>query len=226
MKKDEILFIVTGTTKGLGHDIFMALSKQNQNVLTINRSSFDYTNNISFDFSEIGELESRLFPILKEKLQDHQTVVMILNAAVVDPVKEVGNYTNEEVIRIVNTNTLSPILLSNFLVKENKKGLIAHVSSGGIKLNLEGLGLYTSTKIATHKFFDIANLEDTGMSFLNFDPGTMNTQMTEKLRDEKNDFQQRSREYLCQKLEERSYKPTKQSAKELLDLIAETMRNE
>jgi benzil reductase ((S)-benzoin forming) len=226
MKKNEILFIVTGTTKGLGYDIFMALSEQEQNILTINRSPFDYENNISFDFSEIDELESMLLANLKEKIQAYQTVVMILNAALVDPVKKVGNYESADVIRIVNTNVLSPILLSNFLVKENKKGVIAHVSSGGIKLNLEGLGLYTSTKIATHKFCDIANAENTQLHFLNFDPGTMNTQMTEKLRDDTNDFQQQSREYLCQKLKEETYKPTKESAKELLDLIAETMNNE
>lgn len=226
MKKNEILFIVTGTTKGLGYDIFMTLLEQEQNILTINRSPFDYDNNISFDFSEIDKLESMLLPNLKEKIQDYQTVVMILNAALIDPVKKVGNYESADVIRIVNTNVLSPILLSNFLVKENKKGVIAHVSSGGIKLNLEGLGLYTSTKIATHKFCDIANVENTQLHFLNFDPGTMNTQMTERLRDESNDFQQQSREYLCQKLEEETYKPTKESAKELLDLIAKTMNNE
>lgn len=223
MGKSETLFIVTGTTKGLGSDIFRILSEEQHNIVTINRSPFEYNQNIGFDFSNIDEMESKLFVELEQKIQGYSTIVMILNAAVVAPVKEVGNYESTDVIRIVNTNFLAPLLLSNFLVKQKKKGVIAHVSSGGIKLNLEGLGLYTSTKSGTHKFFEVANVENTSMNFLNFDPGTMNTQMTAQLRDEHNQFQENSRVYLCQKLEEESYKPTQQSAKELLDLIFETL---
>lgn len=219
MKQSKILFVVTGTTKGLGSDIFRMLVEEKQNILTINRSPFEYENNLVFDFSEVEKIEASLLPHLREKMQGYESIVMILNAALVDPIKEVGNYGSDAIIKIVNTNVVSQILLSNFLVKENKQGVIAHVSSGGINFNLQGLGLYTSTKIATHKFFDIANEEETKMTFLNFDPGTMNTQMTEKLRDDSNDFQQQSREYLCKKLEEKTYKPTQKSARELLDLI-------
>jgi len=225
MENEETLFIVTGTTKGLGQDIFTLLAEQDKAILTINRSAFAYENNLTFDFSEVENIETDLLPVLQEKIEGYKHIVMILNAALVDPIKEVGNYESEEAIKIVNTNFLAPVLLSNFLIKQNKKGLIAHVSSGGIRFNLEGLGLYTSTKIATHKFFDIANVEKRGMHFLNFDPGTMNTQMTEKLRDDRNDFQQQSKEYLAQKLEEQTYKLTKDSAKELLDLIATTLND-
>jgi len=219
LKQSKVLFVVTGTTKGLGSDIFRMLVEEKQNILTINRSPFEYENNLVFDFSEVEKIEASLLPHLREKMQGYESIVMILNAALVDPIKEVGNYDSDEIIKIVNTNVVSQILLSNFLVKENKQGVIAHVSSGGINFNLQGLGLYTSTKIATHKFFEIANAEETKMTFLNFDPGTMNTKMTEKLRDDSNDFQQQSREYLYKKLEEKTYKPTQKSARELLDLI-------
>jgi len=223
MNQKETLFIITGTARGLGYDIFQSLLLEKQNIITINRSPFNYKYNITFDFSEIDKLESMLFPQLREEIKEYKSIIMILNAALIDPIKEIGHYETNDIIKIVNINTISPISLSNFIIKENKEGVIINLSSGGIDFNFEGLGLYTSTKIATHKFFNISNIEDTRMSFLNFDPGSMDTQMTKKLRDEKNHFQEKSRKYLWQKLEEQTYKSSKDSAKELLSLIYETM---
>lgn len=223
MLKKDVLFIITGTTRGLGKDIFESLMEADENILTINRSQFNYPENIVFDFSEIDKIEGILIPQLKLRIENYRTIVMILNAALIDPIKEIGNYAGSDVIRMINTNFISPVLLSNFLVQEKKEGVIVNLSSGGINFNFEGLGLYTSSKIATHKFFNIANIEDTKINFINFDPGSMDTQMTEKLRDEENHFQEKSRKYLWQKLEDKTYKPSKESADELLALISKNI---
>ena len=219
MNKDELLFIVTGTTRGLGNSIYLELLEEQNNILTINKSYFKHNENIIFDFTEVDELERKLIPKLKEKIKNYKTIVMILNAGMINPIKEIGSYDTSDIINIFNANCISPIALTNFIVQENKKGVVLNVTTGGINYNFEGLGLYTASKNATHKCFDIANIEDTNMSFVNFDPGTMKTQMTDQLRDDKNHFQVKSREHLNNKMEENTFKSTNQSAQELLEII-------
>jgi len=219
MKMLKTLFIVTGTTQGLGLEIFNQLLLVSQNIVTINRSPFEYKNNILFDISKIENIENDLLVKLDDKMKFYEHVVLILNASRLEPVKEIGHYETSDIVKIVNANTISSLILANFMVKQKKQGILVNISSGGIDFDFEGLGLYTATKIATHKFFKISNIEKNNIEFINFDPGTMKTQMTGMLRDEKNHFQLESKKYLKQKEEENTFTSTSDSAKKVLKLV-------
>ena len=188
MNDIETLFIITGITQGFGKDIFLELLKITENITTINRHSFNYKENIIFDLNHIENMESQLFPELNRRIKAYKNIVIILNAAMIDPVKEVGNYESSDILKIINTNVISSILLTNFVIKQKKKGIVVHLTSGGIDFNFQGLGLYLSSKIAINKFFEICEVEKNTMKFISFEPGSMNTQMTKKLRDKNNHF--------------------------------------
>jgi len=219
MKIDKTLFIITGTTQGLGFDIFNQLSTISENIVTINRSPFEYKNNINFDISDIDNIEKSLLSKLNELTKSYENLVLILNASIIEPVKEIGNYETHDIIKIVNVNILSSMILANFMVNQNKKGIVLNVSSGGIDFDFEGLGLYTATKISTHKFFSISNIENNNVEFINFDPRSMDTQMTASLKDKNNHFQVASRDYLMAKTRDKTFTSTKDSATKLLKII-------
>ena len=219
MKIDKTLFIIIGTTQGLGFDIFNQLSTISENIVTINRSPFEYKNNINFDISDIDNIEKSLLSKLNELTKSYENLVLILNASIIEPVKEIGNYETHDIIKIVNVNILSSMILANFIVNQNKKGIVLNVSSGGIDFDFEGLGLYTATKIATHKFFSISNIENSNIEFINFDPSSMDTQMTISLKDKNNHFQVASRDYLMAKTRDKTFTSTKDSSAKLLKII-------
>lgn len=217
------LFIITGTTQGLGKDIFFELEKSTVNIITINRSPFNYTGNIFFDFNNIEKMEEDLFTKLKDKIAQAENIIVILNAGIIDPILEIGNYENAEVLKIVNTNIISQILFTNFIVKQNKKGVAVNISSGAAHNDNKGLGLYSSSKSAMHRFFEISDREDTKMQFLNFDPGNMDTQMHEKLRSEDNQFESKYKEQLKTNYKNGHMKTPKRIAQWLVNEIFKLM---
>lgn len=219
MDQSKTIFCITGTTQGLGNEVFSNLLEKSVEVVTINRRYFDHSENIIFDFNNIDKIESDLFSKLDDKFKNYKKIIFILNAAAIDPIKELGNYKHIDVLNIVNTNLISQVLLTNYVVKTEKESIIVNVSTGGTQYNFKGLGLYLSTKLALKKLFEISNIENNNVTFINYDPGTMNTQMVSKMRDTDNQFDVSSRIYLDKKNDENSFKCTKKSAEELINLI-------
>lgn len=225
MTIQNTLFLVTGTTQGLGKYIFSVLKEITENIITVNRSPFNYADNIQFDFDNIEKIEGDLFLKLKERISQAENIIVILNAGIIDPIMEVGNYQSTEIFKIVNVNITSQILFTNFIVKQNKKGIIVNISSGSAHNANKGLGLYSLSKSAMHRFFEISEIENTMMSFLNFDPGNMDTQMHEKLRSEDNEFELRYKQQLKDQYKNGEMKTPQKSANRLISKLTHLMED-
>ena len=219
----DTLFIITGTTQGLGKDIFAQLSRITENIITINRSPFHHSGNIIFDFSNIEKIENDLFSKLNNGIANFDNVIIILNAGIIDPIKEIGNYESSDVIKLVNINIVSQVLLTNFIVKQNKNGITINITSGSAHNTNKGLGLYSLSKSAIHRFFEISDKECTMMQFINFDPGNMNTQMHEQLRREDNHFELMYKKQLQKQYQNGDMKTPRESAQRLVNEILNLM---
>lgn len=192
--------VITGTNRGLGKDLVSLLIKDTSNnvvalsrKLTTEQTKYDpkrFTF-IKIDLSNKNELNNSL--ALNEIIKTDE-IVFINNASLINPISKVGTYSNEQISEIINVNIYSPMVIANYLLNMfiDKKITMINISSGAALKPIASWSLYCSTKATINMFFEVMKLEYTNHVFHNFDPGVMDTDMQEKIRDSKfdtvNDF--------------------------------------
>ena len=184
--------IMTGSTGGLGRTLGEILLDQPESVfIYLYRNKTKYEE-IYKDFLHIikgYELEkSGDFSDLAELLDKNQTesVVLILNACSIVPIKRVGDYKIDEIEEFVYGNLTRNLLLLNTVVKyckQNSIGLrIIHLDSGAADFPLTGWANYCATKAYMNSFLSVVSAENPEFQIVSCDPGVMNTDMQAEIR--------------------------------------------
>ena len=95
------------------------------------------------------------------------------------------NISNDDIVNSITTNFITPALIVKKL--SNKKSLfIINLSTGASKRAIQNWSLYCSTKAGIEMFFNvIADDEHKNIEVVNFDPGVMNTNMQQQIRNSK-----------------------------------------
>lgn len=188
------LFIITGTTRGLGNSFYNILSGDESNLLlTVNRQEARQKNrnkNLCLDLSQAASamepFEKLLDDFLKEKLQ---RIVFINNAFTFGELSKIEKLDIETIQKTVNTNLVSAmILLKAFIAKTKDLDMekrIINISSGAAKRAIDGWSLYCATKSAMEMFIDSVALEYDDYKSFNVDPGVMDTGMQKSIREYK-----------------------------------------
>lgn len=190
-------FIVTGTTCGLGKEIAkLILEESHHTVISLSRrlpeDLSEQANLIHFDMDLSEPGAGYLFPDLVRHLERRE-VVFINNAAIIEPINNIGELPEEGIIRHVKVNMISPILLINQLVPflTSEKVTFVNITSGVVNNVIAGWSLYCSTKSAMNAFFGTLAKEHSGWLIKSVDPGVMDTGMQKKIRD--GDFKDKAR---------------------------------
>lgn len=169
------MYIITGTTRGLGKEIETTLLANNKNVITVNRENLDLSN-----------LDQ--FPLYIESLKkniNNKDIVFINNAAVLGDVSPFSNIDRQNIVDTININLVSPLLFLNFLFSLKNKWMYINITSGAAHSTNKYLGLYSVTKSSLKQYLDFLNIEieDTNcVGLYNYDPKIMNTDMNKKLK--------------------------------------------
>lgn len=176
--KQNILIIITGTTRGLGKALKTIFRMYT--VLSINRKEID-KNDIYIDLSEKDINLEKFNNIIK----DYEKIFFISNASIIKPIKNIKDLTNDELDISLYTNFLNQAKIIMQIVKSNKKYLILNITSGAAFTSNTKLSLYSSSKAAMHRFIEILKKEEennTNALYIdNFDPGRMQTEMQKDL---------------------------------------------
>lgn len=186
----KTLFVITGTTKGLGEAFFKLLYRDNI-LITINRNKINYDDhnvNITIDLSNIRLNDLQEFEkILSKKLVENiKEVIFINNAFTLGKLSKIDELQNQDIINAINTNFISSFLLIKSFINKtktltlNKK--ILNISSGAAHKSIDGWSLYCSTKSAMEMVINSISLEYPDFTCLNIDPGVMNTEMQANIR--------------------------------------------
>lgn len=207
-KNDSKLFIVTGTTRGLGLKLCQEIKKDpNATLVSIARQkSMEADYNLIADLRDLKKLEKALSKFFSNiTFSDFKKVVLIHNAATVTPIGGLHELESEEIIQHHQLNITAPVLLiKNVLSKyfsSTKKTelIIVNISSGAAFRPIAGWSQYCLGKAAIHMF--IQNLradfekEKTIQAF-SFSPGVMDTDMQGSIRAEKSQFFSRKKDFL------------------------------
>lgn len=187
------LYIITGTTQGLGHSLAKIALEHGHLVLSISRSK-TLTNenflNIKHDLTKTTGLEKKLTTNLKKlNLKKISAVHLINNAADIGPMGNLSNHSIEKINNHMQLNLITPVFLTGLVMEYFKKKKITktftNITSGAANRPIPGWSLYCSSKAGLKMFTDCQALEMKDLSdykFLDFSPGVMDTGMQATIR--------------------------------------------
>lgn len=180
------LFIVTGSSKGLGRGLVENLV-QNHPVIGISRSNDFEQENFTWlkcDFANPQSIDELSLELNTEE------VVLINNAGWIGPVKHVGNQDTQEVVNLFNINVSSVFAMTNKLVlwtkETGKKLTVINISSGAATAVIDGWSAYCASKAAVNSFSEIvqheANLNKLPIRVHAMAPGVIDSPMQAEIR--------------------------------------------
>jgi benzil reductase ((S)-benzoin forming) len=227
------LFIITGTSQGLGRALAEHCLAQGHWVLSISRKSFPaHPRSLSIrqDLRSTKGLESKLKATLnKLKKQKLDAVHLINNAAVIEPIGSIEGFTAKGVEEHLRVNLLTPIELCRIVMKltlknQTRRSLI-QISSGAAYRPIQGWSLYCASKAGLKMFNDSLGVDfaGVGVRLLNFSPGVMDTQMQGTIRQQPAEKFSRVEDFRQMKKEGKLLSPTA-VAEKLYELILNPMK--
>ncbi|WP_134685745.1 SDR family NAD(P)-dependent oxidoreductase [Brevibacillus migulae] len=191
---------VTGTSNGLGKALFELLAAENHSLFCIARrflpEQIELASQSNHDIRlfQADLRDSAQLPTASDMnafLQDKEIseVVLIHNAAVIEPIGAVGTLDPQQITEAIQVNLTAPILLSNTLFSlqaaETLPVKVLFISSGAAKNLKDGWALYCSTKAGGEMFFNVLAeqvKDQKRISVHNVNPGVMDTEMQKTIR--------------------------------------------
>lgn len=221
-----ITFILTGANRGLGrriHDLLNTAEYKMNYCIFISRSTVEnkVTNSlkkyVNIDFSD------KSFCMDEIKInQKTKAIVFINNAGIIEPINLVKDLEIESLENTLRVNFLGPLKLSQHLCitsdSLNVPLLIFNVSTGAVDNPLRGWGAYCISKASVKMAFNILKLENKHIKVVDFDPGIMNTEMQNIIRNTNEENMPDVRSFVSYK-NKKSLKDPSVVASEILEII-------
>ena len=183
------LFIVTGTTRGIGaalSDVLVA--DKNNLVIALSRAAA--TNvapfNIQLDVSDVAAIEPAFAAVAVRIANQHfERAVLINNAGVVSPVGAFDRIGAADTGRNLIVNVVAPMILSRLFANATRElaaeRLIVNISSGAARRAMAGWSAYCAAKAALEMATRVAALEastsDPSLTICSLAPGVVDTDM-------------------------------------------------
>ncbi len=194
----EYTIVITGPTSGIGYELVKILSKKGFNLILIGRNLVRLDSIIDQDSDLITKIEFDLaYPSKTENSNDlsiqvnnnikSNKIIYINNAASISPIKKIGNFTQENMVKAFYVNLFSPMSILEG-IKMNKNWdlvdlYIINISSGAANMPLAGWGVYCSSKSSAQMFFNVFRLEEPrNVQVDHIDPGLVDTNMQSAIR--------------------------------------------
>ena len=196
---DVNLYYITGASSGLGKALASIALEAGDIVMGISRHCTIKDPHYTHQKEDLGNTDS-----LKEfqfaeppRHEQFESITLINNAAIVEPVGYVGELETEDIIHTINLNLTAVVVLSNIFVKQfaDFKGrkAIVNITSGAASYPVDGWSVYCSTKAGVNMFTRVAALEaekkGIAVDFAAIAPGIVDTPMQKIIRSaDKSDF--------------------------------------
>jgi len=189
--------IVTGGSRGLGLAIGRTLAASGYRVIAIARSpskeltaasqgaSAEGRGAIEFRACDLSDL-NQISPLVKALRADFGALYGLINNAGLGTVGFLSTMRNQDIQRLIQLNTASPILLSKYVVRSmmaQREGRIINIASIVASTGYSGLSVYSATKASLIGFTRSLAREvgQLGITVNAVAPGFIATEMTQEL---------------------------------------------
>jgi NAD(P)-dependent dehydrogenase (short-subunit alcohol dehydrogenase family) len=195
------VYLVTGSSRGLGEAIALSLLAPDAAVVGIARGSSRalaaragagaHVEQIGCDLAQTEALDAVVGSALSRfALPRCSLVALVNNAGVLDPVGPVGTLDPTEVHRHVALNLVAPMLLANAFLRETRgigaSRRILNISSGAAHRARAGWSVYCAGKAGLDQFSRAIALEQRsthdGAKVVSLAPGVLDTDMQATVR--------------------------------------------
>ncbi|PCI24605.1 short-chain dehydrogenase [Candidatus Peregrinibacteria bacterium] len=198
MKK---IYIITGTSRGLGEAFVEELKGQDAQVFCLSRKKYDRNDGFSHVCCDLSKIETlsgvmdRIFSTIN--LSQISSITLINNAGVLDPIFPIQRASVEAISNNIDVNLKALIIFTSLFIQKTKnidvKKLVVNISSGAGKNPYAGWSVYCATKAGVDLFTRCVALEQEVERFpitiFSFYPSIMDTNMQDIIRkSEKKDF--------------------------------------
>lgn len=194
---DPNLYIITGSSKGIGDALVRNLLRDRSNEIigisrTVEERNDPYFKHIRMDLSHIENLiesTDEIFPF-----KNYQKIVLVNNAGWIGQIDHLGELDDKNIQKIFEVNTIAPAILMNAFIKKYRAliqsdRIVVNISSGAARKALDGWSCYSSTKAALNMMTEAAQVEaemnKSGIRFFAVAPGVVDTEMQSDIRSAK-----------------------------------------
>jgi NAD(P)-dependent dehydrogenase (short-subunit alcohol dehydrogenase family) len=182
--------VITGGGSGIGQALAKDLAAKGFRVYVVGRRVEKLKQTQQFFpelivpvAADVGAEEGR--QLVSEAIQDEKIDYLVHNAAIVDPLKPVSEFSLQEWRQHVAVNLEGPLFLTQLLLPKLKQGSrILNISSGLAHRAIASTGAYSISKAGLHMLFKVWNEElvDKGILAGSVQPGVVDTGMQVTLR--------------------------------------------
>jgi 3-oxoacyl-[acyl-carrier protein] reductase len=191
--------IVTGGSRGLGLAMVRALAAVGYRSIAVARSLSTELSEaqrsaqqagagaIEFRACDLSDL-TQISSLVRALRADFGPIYGLVNNAGLGTSGMLGNMRDQDIQRLIQLNTLSPIILSKYVVRGmmvQKEGRIVNISSIVASTGYSGLAVYSATKAALIGFTRSLAREvgQLGITVNALAPGFIATEMTQELQE-------------------------------------------
>ena len=189
--------IVTGGTRGLGLAMASTLAGAGYRVIAVARGGSEELKaasrtavesgrgSIEFRSCDLSDLE-QIGPFVRGLRAEFGVLYGLVNNAGLGAARVLGTMPDKDIERVIRLNTLSPILLTKYVVRSmmtERSGRIVNISSIVAATGYSGLSVYSATKASLVGFTRSLAREvgELGITVNAIAPGFIDTSMTEDL---------------------------------------------
>jgi 3-oxoacyl-[acyl-carrier protein] reductase len=188
--------IVSGGSRGLGLAMAGTLAAAGYRVMAVSRSATEELEKasqaaaagpgaIEFRACDLSQLDE-IAPLVRSLRADFGPIYGLVNNAGLGTGGVLGNMRDGDIRKLIQLNTLSPIVLSKYAVRSmmvQREGRIVNVSSIVASTGYSGLSVYSATKASLIGFTRSLAREvgQLGITVNAIAPGFISTEMTQEL---------------------------------------------
>lgn len=184
------IILITGTSKGLGHDLAKKYLEEGYIVIGCSRNEADINHTDYSHYRVDIANESDVINMVRDVKRRFGIVDVLLNNAGIASMNHIVTTTANKAREVFETNFMGTFLFTREIAKQmlrKKSGVIVNYSTVAVPLNLEGEAIYAASKAAVESFTKISAKEfgEFGIRVNAVGPAPVSTDLTRQVPEEK-----------------------------------------